>query len=199
MQISIKRLNTHKYEWLKKSYFYESLDSEEDIYIEYCSKYCKDIKKYLRVINLWGIYYFPKEFFSLFYEVKPLKDITELIESTNSEVYELLLETLFTDEIYDWINRSNKNVKNLLDSLEDAGYRKYPLNKGYISNVNKYTLKSGLNRNILIIRKIPGDKFFCKYNECPGHFVKNGLYIHDFFLKDFCFKESINIILKKSR
>ena len=119
--ISIKRLNTNKFSWLQNSHFYQNIDNfEEPIYLEYCSKYTKDIKKYLRVINLWGVTYFPKEFLDLFYKTKPLKEISELFDSTGDSSYEFLMLTLITEdmsyfEIRDIRRKNFYFMKNIYD------------------------------------------------------------------------------------
>ncbi len=123
MPISFKKLDENKFSWLKKSIFYESLDdSDEDIYLEYCSKYTKDIKKYLRVINLWGIYYFPKEFLVLFYKIKPLKEISKLFDITRDKFYEFLRDSLLSDNICHYTIKMNKI--DFLKNLYDCGYEK---------------------------------------------------------------------------
>ena len=123
MPISFKKLDENKFSWLKKSIFYESLYiSDEDIYLEYCSKYTKDIKKYLRVINLWGVYYFPKEFLVLFYELKPLKEISELFDITGDKFYEFLIESLFVENVCHYAIQ--KNQLDFLKNLHDCGYEK---------------------------------------------------------------------------
>ena len=127
MSISIKRLNQSKYSWLKNSIFYKSLDfldEDEILNIEYCSKYTKDIKKYLRVINLWGVEYFPKEFLFLFYQTKPLKEITDLVEVTKSNFYEFLLESLFVDDVIHWaiIRGQIDFLKNLYNKDDEENH-----------------------------------------------------------------------------
>uniref|UniRef100_A0A6C0AEW6 Uncharacterized protein n=1 Tax=viral metagenome TaxID=1070528 RepID=A0A6C0AEW6_9ZZZZ len=119
--ISIKRLNTNKFSWLQNSHFYKNIDNfDEPVYLEYCSKYTKDIKKYLRVINLWGVTYFPKEFIYLFYKTKPLKEISELFDSTGDPLYDFLIESLFSDDISYWAVK--KNQLHFLENLYECGW-----------------------------------------------------------------------------
>ena len=115
----LKFLDEKNYSWLKKSFLYEShfldqikeLENEyneeemskklydlnnealSDVY--YCSKNNTDFKKYLNVINHWGVYFLPKEFFNLLEENKSfniLEEIQNLYDQTHDPLYKFLIE-----------------------------------------------------------------------------------------------------------
>uniref|UniRef100_A0A6C0AET2 Ankyrin repeat protein n=1 Tax=viral metagenome TaxID=1070528 RepID=A0A6C0AET2_9ZZZZ len=191
--ISIKRLNTDKYSWLKNSNFYKNIDNfDEDIYLEYCSKYTKDIKKYLRVINLWGVTYFPKEFIDLFYKTKPLKEISELFESTQDLLYEFLMESLFADDIFYWAVK--RNQLSFLKNLYDCGLEincVLRINNLEIFNflyemgfkIDKYMMIAAFYKDIEILKYVhelfekPHFGFYIDKNKIPS---ENFFYIKKF-------------------
>ena len=182
--ISIKRLNQSKYSWLKNSIFYKSLDLSDEneiLNLEYCSKYTKDIKKYLRVINLWGIEYFPKEFLNLYYKIKPLKEITELVEVTKSEFYEFLLESLFVDDIIHWtiLKEQVQFLKNLYK--EDFYFSRENLTLSLNNfEILKHLLENGMkpDEDLLLDASYKDIKFFKYVHEKMGK-CKLG---HNYFL-----------------
>lgn len=67
----IKDLNSPEYQWLKKSEFYESLDLDEDdeeIDLKICSVNTSNIKIFYEITEFWGVYYYPKELYSLLFK-----------------------------------------------------------------------------------------------------------------------------------
>ena len=85
-----------KFSWLEKSFFYESLNLEEqevceEIKMRLCSKYSLEIDEYLEAINFWEVYYIPHEFFILFFKIRPLEKVKDLFERTNSELYKFFI------------------------------------------------------------------------------------------------------------
>uniref|UniRef100_A0A6C0AES8 Ankyrin repeat protein n=1 Tax=viral metagenome TaxID=1070528 RepID=A0A6C0AES8_9ZZZZ len=162
--ISIKRLNTDKFSWLQNSHFYKNIDNfDEPVYLEYCSKYTKDIKKYLRVINLWGVTYFPKEFIYLFYKTKPLKEISELFDSTQDPLYDFLMESLFADDIFYWAVKRNqfKFLRNLHDygleinfilGIKNLEIFKFLYDSGF--KIDKYMMIAASYKDIEILKYV---------------------------------------------
>ena len=78
-------LDHEEYSWLKKSYFYYSLDlndkNELDVII--CPIITDDINLYSNVIDFWGVYTYPDEFYNLFlinrFSIKEHKFLSEYL------------------------------------------------------------------------------------------------------------------------
>ena len=99
--LTYENLNSPEYSWLKDSIFYESLICDDNLFDDnfpniqkdfYCSKFTDNIKHFLIVIDYWGVNYYPKEFYKLLLDKKPIKELKDLIERTKSEKYIFLLE-----------------------------------------------------------------------------------------------------------
>lgn len=202
--ISIKRLNTNKFSWLQNSEFYKNIDNfEEPIYLEYCSKYTKDIKKYLRVINLWGISYFPKEFLDLFYKTKPLKEISELFNLTQDLSYNFLMLSLITQDISYWGVRDIKRENpNLTINIYDCGW-KININDvfglhnikilEFLHKIDCKPLSEKLNSE-LEFRK---DKRFCKKTGRLLQYNTDHIYKKSGFIRENVTVKRVNIISRR--
>uniref|UniRef100_A0A6C0AF58 Ankyrin repeat protein n=1 Tax=viral metagenome TaxID=1070528 RepID=A0A6C0AF58_9ZZZZ len=95
-----------KFNWLKNSDFYKSLNGSDnrvednpEINCRLCSKYTKDINEFLDAISFWGVYYLPPEFYILFFNTRPLKKLQDMYERTNntSNLYEFFIYILKLD------------------------------------------------------------------------------------------------------
>lgn len=109
--MKISFLENDKFSWLKKSYFYENLDlnDEDELEVPYCSKYTTNIDLYIDVTHFWGMKSYPNEFYDLLLEKNPINKLQFMFDLTKSKFYKFLLNVL-------------KNKKNLPDKAAKNGF-----------------------------------------------------------------------------
>ena len=88
-------LENEDYTWLKKSSFYENINTEENEEIEFfiCSSSTNDIKEFLEIGKIWIVNYYPPQFYDLLFNntVKSIECLKELFLQTHYPFYNFLI------------------------------------------------------------------------------------------------------------
>uniref|UniRef100_A0A6C0AG92 Ankyrin repeat protein n=1 Tax=viral metagenome TaxID=1070528 RepID=A0A6C0AG92_9ZZZZ len=195
--MNLNIINNKNFSWLKNSEFYKNLnlDIEGDLDIKYCSIDTEDINLFLDVGHFWGVNHYPKEFFNLIFETKPVKHLKKFYDLTHSFFYSLLISLIYM---------SPKNLKNKMASRAVKYNYMDLLEYSEINNSRLYNIACIYDRfeiiKYLFEKKLP---FHHNSMNCAAYhgrleilrfFMKNNLLPSENTIEQVCIKGHLEIL-----